>query len=405
MNVRFRSNFPSLQGKMPHGAPYIFMDGPAGTQVPKQVIDAISAYYLHNNANSHGKFITSARTDMVVEDTRMVLATFLGACNEREISLGPNMTSMTFSLARAFARFFQPGDEVLITQLDHEGNRGPWLSLREKGIIVREVRLLTEGRLDYDDFESKINERTRLIAMGFSSNILGTVNDIGRIRKISHRYGALLFIDAVHGAPHFSLDVRALDCDFLICSAYKFYGPHVGILYTREGLLDRLQPDRLRTAGQAAPESLETGTPNFAAFAGVTAAIAFLESLGSGDSRRERLIRSMNQIHQHEKELFIRLYRGLETIEGIHIHGLPPDLPERAPTLSFSVLNQAPEAFCTYLGDQGVFAWNGHFYALRTVEVLGLRAQDGVIRMGISAYTTADEVDRVLEIVKKGLNK
>jgi selenocysteine lyase/cysteine desulfurase len=215
----------------------------------------------------------------------------------------------------------------------------------------------------------------------------------------------LLFIDAVHGAPHFSLDVRALDCDFLICSAYKFYGPHVGILYTREGLLDRLQPDRLRTAGQAAPESLETGTPNFAAFAGVTAAIAFLESLGSGDSRRERLIRSMNQIHQHEKELFIRLYRGLETIEGIHIHGLPPDLPERAPTLSFSVLNQAPEAFCTYLGDQGVFAWNGHFYALRTVEVLGLRAQDGVIRMGISAYTTADEVDRVLEIVKKGLNK
>jgi cysteine desulfurase family protein (TIGR01976 family) len=390
---------------MPHGAPYIFMDGPAGTQVPKQVIDAISAYYLHNNANSHGKFITSARTDMVVEDTRMVLATFLGACNEREISLGPNMTSMTFSLARAFARFFQPGDEVLITQLDHEGNRGPWLSLREKGIIVREVRLLTEGRLDYDDFESKINERTRLIAMGFSSNILGTVNDIGRIRKISHRYGALLFIDAVHGAPHFSLDVRALDCDFLICSAYKFYGPHVGILYTREGLLDRLQPDRLRTAGQAAPESLETGTPNFAAFAGVTAAIAFLESLGSGDSRRERLIRSMNQIHQHEKELFIRLYRGLETIEGIHIHGLPPDLPERAPTLSFSVLNQAPEAFCTYLGDQGVFAWNGHFYALRTVEVLGLRAQDGVIRMGISAYTTADEVDRVLEIVKKGLSK
>jgi cysteine desulfurase family protein (TIGR01976 family) len=390
---------------MPHGAPYIFMDGPAGTQVPKQVIDAISAYYLHNNANSHGKFITSARTDMVVDDTRMVLATFLGACNEREISLGPNMTSMTFSLARAFARFFQPGDEVLITQLDHEGNRGPWLSLREKGIIVREVRLLTEGRLDYDDFESKINERTRLIAMGFSSNILGTVNDIGRIRKISHRYGALLFIDAVHGAPHFSLDVRALDCDFLICSAYKFYGPHVGILYTREGLLDRLQPDRLRTAGQAAPESLETGTPNFAAFAGVTAAIAFLESLGSGDSRRERLIRSMNQIHQHEKELFIRLYRGLETIEGIHIHGLPPDLPERAPTLSFSVLNQAPEAFCTYLGDQGVFAWNGHFYALRTVEVLGLRAQDGVIRMGISAYTTADEVDRVLEIVKKGLNK
>jgi cysteine desulfurase family protein (TIGR01976 family) len=342
---------------------------------------------------------------MVVDDTRMVLATFLGACNEREISLGPNMTSMTFSLARAFARFFQPGDEVLITQLDHEGNRGPWLSLREKGIIVREVRLLTEGRLDYDDFESKINERTRLIAMGFSSNILGTVNDIGRIRKISHRYGALLFIDAVHGAPHFSLDVRALDCDFLICSAYKFYGPHVGILYSREGLLDRLQPDRLRTAGQAAPESLETGTPNFAAFAGVTAAIAFLESLGSGDSRRERLIRSMNQIHQHEKELFIRLYRGLETIEGIHIHGLPPDLPERAPTLSFSVLNQAPEAFCTYLGDQGVFAWNGHFYALRTVEVLGLRAQDGVIRMGISAYTTADEVDRVLEIVKKGLSK
>lgn len=403
MNVSFRSNFPSLQGKMKNGAPYVFMDGPAGTQVPAQVINAISGYYIHKNANSHGRFITSSLTDDVVQDTRAAMVAFLGAKNESEISLGPNMTSLAFSLSKAFSRFFQAGDEVIITQLDHEGNRGPWLALREKGIIVREVKLLQEGRLDYDDFESKINERTRLVAMGFSSNILGTVNDIQRVRQLTHQYGSWLLIDAVHGAPHFSLDVKALDCDFLLCSAYKFYGPHVGILYAREGLLDRLQPDRLRTAGQAAPESIETGTPNFAAFAGVTAAINFLESMGSGNSVREKLIWSMENIHQHERDLFIKLFRGLEAMEGVHIWGLPPDITERAPTLSFSILNQKPELFCSYLGENGVFAWNGHFYALRTVEILGLRAQEGVIRMGISAYTTAEEVDLVLEIIKKGV--
>jgi cysteine desulfurase family protein (TIGR01976 family) len=403
MNVSFRSNFPSLQGKMKNGAPYVFMDGPAGTQVPAQVINAISGYYIHKNANSHGRFITSSLTDDVVQDIRSAMVAFLGAKNESEISLGPNMTSLAFSLSKAFSRFFQAGDEVIITQLDHEGNRGPWLALREKGIIVREVKLLQEGRLDYDDFESKINERTRLVAMGFSSNILGTVNDIQRVRQLTHQYGSWLLIDAVHGAPHFSLDVKALDCDFLLCSAYKFYGPHVGILYAREGLLDRLQPDRLRTAGQAAPESIETGTPNFAAFAGVTAAINFLESMGSGNSVREKLIWSMENIHQHERDLFIKLFRGLEAMEGVHIWGLPPDITERAPTLSFSILNQKPELFCSYLGENGVFAWNGHFYALRTVEILGLRAQVGVIRMGISAYTTAEEVDLVLEIIKKGL--
>jgi hypothetical protein len=401
MNVSFRSNFPSLQGTMKNGAPYVFMDGPAGTQVPAQVINAISGYYLHKNANSHGQFITSSLTDAVVDETRSSMACFLGANHGGEISLGANMTSLAFSLSRAFARLFQPGDEVLITQLDHEGNRGPWLALREKGVIVREVRLLPEGRLDYEDFESKINERTRLVAVGFSSNILGTVNDLKKIRYLSHQVGAWLLVDAVHGAPHFSLDVKALDCDFLLCSAYKFYGPHVGILYAREGLLDRLPTDRLRTAGQAAPDSIETGTPNFAAFAGVTAAIEFLESNGTGQSKRERLVRAMEMIHEHEMGLFIKLYRGLEAIEGIQLWGLPPDIIDRAPTLSFSVLNEKPDQFCSYLGENGVFAWNGHFYALRTVEILGLRAKDGVVRMGISAYTSSDEVDKVLEIVKK----
>jgi cysteine desulfurase family protein (TIGR01976 family) len=401
MNVSFRSNFPSLQGKMKNGVPYIFMDGPAGTQVPAQVINAISGYYLHKNANAHGQFITSLLTDAVVDDTRSSIATFLGANHGGEISLGANMTSLAFSLSHAFARLFQPGDEVVITQLDHEGNRGPWLALREHGIIVREVRLLPEGRLDYEDFESKINERTRLVAVGFSSNILGTVNDLKKIRNLSHNVGAWLLVDAVHGAPHFSMDVKALDCDFLLCSAYKFYGPHVGILYARDGLLDCLSTDRLRTAGQAAPDSIETGTPNFAAFAGVTAAIEFLASNGSGQSKRECLVRAMEMIHEYERDLFIKLYRGLEAIDGIRLWGLSPDTIDRAPTLSFSVLNDNPKHFCSYLGENGVFAWNGHFYALRTVEVLGLRALDGVIRMGISAYTSSEEIDRVLEIIKK----
>lgn len=396
MNASFRAHFPALQRQY-QDKPLIYMDGPAGVQVPQQVIDAIAHYYQNSNANTHGAFLTSQETDAVMDTARQKMADFLGAEGPETISFGQNMTTLNFSLSRAIARGLQPGDEVLITQLDHEGNRGPWLALRERGIVVREVALKPEGVLDYEDFASKINERTRVVAMGLASNILGTVNDVHLIRRLSYDVGAWLLIDAVHAAPHFSLDVQAMGCDFLLCSAYKFYGPHVGILYSRPGLLDRLQPDRLRTAYQHAPYSIETGTLNHAAIAGVGAAVDFIGALGAGASQRETLVSAMQVIRQHEAELASRLFHGLKSIPGIHIYGVSSDVPMRAPTLAIAVAQKTPQEVCEILASQNIFAWDGHFYAIRATEVLGLLEKGGVTRLGISAYTTREEVDQVVE--------
>src|SRR6478609_150261 len=264
-----RSLFPSLQ-RLHNTQPLIYFDGPGGTQVPQSVIDAISNYYKRSNSNTHGEFITTNETDQIIRDMRYAVAALLGAENPETISIGQNMTTLNFALARGIARFLQPGDEVLITQLDHEGNRGPWLMLREFGMIVREVKVLPNGTLDYEDFAAKANERTRVIAMGLASNALGTVNNVKLGRELAYRSGAWLVLDAVAYAPHFEINVQELGCDFLLCSAYKFYGPHIGLLYSRPGLLDRLNTDRLRTAGQMAPDKIETGTLNHAAIAGVT---------------------------------------------------------------------------------------------------------------------------------------
>src|SRR5258708_15640965 len=256
-----RSQFPSLLRKH-NDKPLIFLDGPAGTQVPQSVIDAITHYYSNSNANTHGAFITTQETDRTIHDMRERMAALLGAEGPHTISIGQNTTTLNFALARAFARVLQPGDEVLITQLDHEANRGPWLTLREAGVIVREVKLLDSGVLDYDDFAAKINERIPLVCMWKSSNCIRTVNDCKLVRQLTYRYNAWLLLDAVHYAPHFFIDVQSIGCDFLLCSAYKFYGPHVGILYSKPGTLDRLPVDRLRTAAQGAPFSIETGTLN-----------------------------------------------------------------------------------------------------------------------------------------------
>jgi len=400
MNKRFSDSFPSLKGQTAEGEPYVFLDGPAGTQVPISVMEAVSGYYRHANANSHGQFPTSCLTTAVVDQCRETMAAFLGAGQPGEIAFGPNMTGLAFALARAFGRLFKPGDEVLITQLDHEANRGPWLSLRERGIVVREIALQTGGILDYADLEAKLGPRTRLVAVGYASNLLGTVNDLEVFRRLSHQVGAWLLVDAVHGAPHFHLDVKALDCDFLLCSGYKFYGPHVGVLYSREGLLDSLDTDRLRTAAQAAPDRIETGTPNFAAIAGLHAAVHFLASHGKGRTLREQISDAMSALGQYEKTLFLRLWRGLERIPGIVLHGPSPEAPLRAPTLSFHSVRFDPETMCRKLGERGIFAWDGHFYAIRALEILGLRARGGVVRMGISGYITEKDVDRALEMVQ-----
>ena len=404
MNESIRSQFPSLK-RIINGRPIVHLDGPAGTQVPQSVIDAITNIYSHSNANTHGQFITSNETDELIHHTRNQIAALLGAEGGNTISFGANMTSMNFVLANAITRSLVPGDEILITQLDHEANRGPWLQQRKHGIMVREVLLDEDGSLDYADLEKKISEKTRVIAIGLASNIFGTVNEIDRVRQLAYNAGALLVVDAVHFVPHLLTDVNAIDCDFLLCSAYKFYGPHVGILYSKPGALDRLDTDRLRTQDQHAPYRIERGTLNHAALAGVSAAVNFIESFGEGKHQRDRISSAMGVIQTHERSLAQQLYLGLRDLDGIDIYGPPLKETQRAPTIAFTVENVRPEKFCSLLAEKSICAWDGHFYALRAVEVMNLIHQGGVTRMGIAVYNTSEEIEYVISTVKRLLKK
>ncbi len=402
MNDNIRNQFPSLK-RIVNGRPIVHLDGPAGTQVPQSVIDAMVNVYSHSNANTHGQFVTSQETDLSVEHARNQVAALLGAEGPHTISFGANMTSLNFVLANAISRSLQPGDEILITQLDHEANRGPWLHQRRHGIVVREVLLEEDGSLDYADLEKKISEKTRVIAIGLASNIFGTVNEIDRVRQLAYEVGALLVVDGVHYVPHLLTDVKAIDCDFLLCSAYKFYGPHVGILYSRPGALDRLDTDRLRVQTQHAPYRIERGTLNHAALAGVSAAIDFIASFGEGASMREKIVTGMGHIQKYERSLAQQLYLGLRDLDGVDIYGPPLKETQRAPTISFTVENKRPEEICKLLADHSICAWDGHFYAIRAVEALGLMGQGGVTRMGISVYNTPDEIDYVISTLQKML--
>lgn len=391
-----RGLFPALRREL-HGTPLAYFDGPGGTQVPQSVIDAVSDYYARCNANTHGQFVTSQESDQILQETREVLAAFLGATSWREISLGANMTTLAFSLSRALGRTLKPGDEVVVTQLDHEANRGPWLSLAERGAVVKEVALRQDGTLDPEDMARKITPRTRLVALGYSSNALGTVNDLALARKLSKDVGAWLIVDAVHAAPHFPLDVVALDADFLLCSAYKFYGPHVGILYSRPGLLEQLYTDRLRTQDPEAPFRIETGTLNHAALAGVRAAVHFLAGFSEGATLRERIVRTMTDLAEREHALAKSYHDRVRAIPGATVWGQDFSSRHRAPTVSITLKGQHPEAIAKRLGEQGVLVWDGNFYAARAIEVLGLEEQGGVVRSGISLYTTEEEVQRLLD--------
>ncbi len=395
-----RTDFPSL-GRIVAGRPAAFFDGPGGTQVPNQVIDAISTYYKTCNANAHGPFVTSVETDETVLQAREAMAAMLGANGPECISFGANMTTLAFALSRAFSRVIQPGDEVLVTDLDHEANRGPWLSLTQHGAVVRSVRLSPDGTLDLDDLAAKLSDKTRLVAVGYSSNALGTVNDLTHIRRLTRAVGALLIVDAVHYAPHFSIDVQQLDPDVLLCSAYKFYGPHVGVLYTRPGLLDRLPTDKLRPQDDAAPFRIETGTLNFAALAGVTAAVRYIAAFGSGETLRERIVSGMNVIHAHELSLARRLFDGLAAMNHVRIYGQPFGEELRAPTISFTVEGVDSQQAACQLAEHGYFVWGGHFYAMRVIESLGLEKQGGLVRIGISVYNTEEEVDGLLQVVRQ----
>jgi cysteine desulfurase family protein (TIGR01976 family) len=395
-----RLDFPSLQ-RVHNGLPLAYLDGPAGTQIPRQVIDAITSYYTTCNANTHGEFITAVESDRMLEEARLAIAAFLGAPDATTISFGANMTTLNYSLSRAIGRMLKPGDEVIITELDHEANRGPWLGLREHGVVVREAAVRSDATLDYEDFRRQINPKTRLVAMGLASNAFGTVNDLRLIRELTHQSGSLLLADAVHYAPHFPIDVRQLDVDFLLCSAYKFYGPHVGILYARKGLLDTLETDRLRTQDQRAPYRIETGTLNHAAIAGVKAAVDYIASLGDGPDLRSRILDGMRRLGEHERALGVRLYDGLKGIPDLTIHGQSFDVPLRAPTVSFTVKGKTATEISAHLAGRAMCTWDGHFYAIRPMEVMGLLERGGVTRIGVSLYTTAEEVDRLVDEVRR----
>ena len=398
MHKKIRNQFPSLSRKH-NKKNLVFLDGPAGTQVPEVVIESMSSYYRTSNANSHGSFITTIETDKLITETRENVAQFLGANGGHEISFGQNMTTLNFSLSKAIGQTLREGDEILITQLDHEANRGPWLGLANQGIKVREISLKSNGTLDYKDFKSKINDRTKLVAIGWASNITGTINDIKKARALTHKVGAHLLIDAVHYAAHFSMDVKAVGCDYLLCSAYKFYGPHVGILYAREGLLDQLPTDRLRTAGQRAPYSIETGTFNHAALAGVSSAINFIASHGKGKGQRTKLVSAMNTIASHEHRLAKKLYTGIKKIKGVKVLGPNFSTVNRAPTISFYAPKLTANQICVALAKENICAWDGHFYAIRAIEILGYAEKGGVTRMGISMYTTIEEVEKTIEVL------
>lgn len=420
-NRRCREDFPALRRTLSYRGeelPLAFLDGPAGTQVPTRVIDAIGDYYRTSNANVHGLFVTSSETDRLLHDAREAVAAFLGAADGRTISFGANMTTLTFSLAHALVRTWEEGDEVVITALDHEANRGPWLMLREYGIVVREVAVTAGGTLDLEDLERQLGPRTRLVAVGWASNALGTVNDVERIRDLAREASggrARLLVDAVHHAAHFAIDVASLDPDFLLCSAYKFYGPHVGLLYSRPGLLDELPTDKLIPQEDEAPCRIETGTLNHAAIAGVKAAIEYIASWGSGSDLRARIVSAMEGIAAHEHGLARRYWKQVREIPGVSVrgpgfddgdggvggHGGHGGTGRRAPTVSITAEGTTPQALAEGLGARGLLVWDGDFYAVRLIEVFGLAERGGVLRTGISMYNTADEVDRLVEGIRE----
>jgi cysteine desulfurase family protein (TIGR01976 family) len=393
---RCRKDFPALR-RRPDGREFAFLDGPGGSQVPDAVIRTLEDFYSTCNVNTHGNFPPSREVDRRMDAARETLAAFLGAAGPQCISFGQNMTTLNFALSAAIGYTLKPGDEVLITQLDHEANRGPWLRLQDRGVVVDEVKLLDSGELDMADMEAKITSRTKVFAMGASSNALGTVNDVALARRLTKAVGALLVVDAVHYAPHFPLDVTAMDTDFLLCSGYKFYGPHVGVLYSKPGALDRLPTDRLRVQNTAAPYRIETGTLNHAAIDGTRAAVDYLASWGSGATLRERLVDAMTGISAYEHGLARFYHDQVSRLPGVRVWGPDFSTRARAPTVSITLQGHTAEEAAITLGAQGVCVWDGNFYAARAVELLGLADRGGLLRTGISMYTSQQDIHRLLD--------
>jgi cysteine desulfurase family protein (TIGR01976 family) len=397
-----RAQFPSLQLQV-NGQAAAFLDGPAGTQVPKQVMDAVQNYYLNANANTCGAFATSRSNDAMIASARAAMADFFN-CDKDEVVFGQNMTTITFALARAIGRVLEPGDEIVVTTLDHDANVAPWLALEELGMVIRQVDIReSDCTLDLDDLKRKINANTKLVAVGYASNAVGTINPVAEITKLAHDAGALMFIDAVHYAPHGPIDVRALDCDFLVCSPYKFFGPHMGTLYGKREHLTRFRPYKVRPAPDSLPDRWETGTQVQELIAGIGAAVDYLAELGrhcdaTVTDRRSALLAAYRATHDHEMALFLRLAEGLFAIPDLQFYGISDlkRLHDRCSTVSIRLANHTPTEVATFLGERGIFTWDGNYYALNLTEHLGVEAHGGLLRIGLVHYNTAEEVDRLL---------
>lgn len=394
-----RTHFPALE-RTHNGFPVAYFDGPGGTQVPRAVVAAMSDYLFHHNANTHWAYPTSMETDDIIEQSRQALADFLNA-SSHEIAFGQNMSSLTFHLARALGRQWGAGDEIIITELDHHANQDTWRALeRERGVTIRVVPLdIESGTIDLQDLENLLSKHTKLVAIGAASNALGTISDVKRAAALAHRVGALCFVDAVHYAAHHLVDVKEMDCDFLACSAYKFYGPHIGILYGRHHLLDLTDFPKLRPSPNNAPDRVETGTQSHESIAGAAAAVDFLASLAEGATRRARLQTTFTALHHRHLELLKRLWNGLAAIDGVRIYGPPPDAP-RTSTISFTRQGYTSEAVARALADKGVFVSNGDFYAATVAEKMGV-AEAGFVRVGCACYTTEDEIERLIAGVRE----
>ena len=394
-----RARFPALRRRY-GGMPVAYFDGPGGTQVPQAVVDAMTAYLLHHNANTHWRFPSSVETDEALEAARRALADFLNA-SPHEIAFGHNMTTIAFHVARALGRRWGPGDELVVTELDHHANVAPWRALAvERGVTVRTVRMIPEtGTLDWDDLERAVGPRTRLLAVGAASNALGTINDVARAARLVHAAGGLLFVDAVHYAAHLPVDVRAFECDLLACSAYKFYGPHVGVLFGRGDLLASLDVPKVEPAPDTVPERLETGTQNHEGIVGAAAAVDFLAALApAAAGRRAAIEASMTELHARGHALIARLHEGLTATRCVRVYGPPPEA-QRTPTLVFTVNGRTSDEVARELASRALFLSNGNFYAA-TVQARVLPPEaDGFVRAGCACYTTGEEIERLIEAV------
>jgi cysteine desulfurase family protein (TIGR01976 family) len=417
----YRRYFPSLKLEV-NGKQAIYFDNPGGTQVAQQVIDATVTYFREANANSHGAFLTSNRTDQIIADARSAMGDLLHAASPNEIVFGPNMTTLTFAFSRAIGKTLQPGDEIVVTILDHDANVAPWLALQERGVIIRTVDVLSDNvTLDMEDMRSKITDRTRIVAVGYASNAVGTINDIATIIRWAHEVGALAWIDAVQFAPHGPIDVQALDADFLVCSSYKFFGPHLGILYGKAEYLENFPAYKVRPASDSIPDRWETGTQNHEGLAGLVGVIDYLAMIGREQSNRYREMFSaqseagsyqgrqlelkiaLQAMMDYERGLSAQLLAGLREIKGLQVYGITDtqQLTWRVPTICCNIEGHSPRELAEHLASQGIFSWDGNYYALGIMERLELESKGGALRLGMAHYNTINEIDRVMECLKQ----